>query len=205
MVNALMYFEKPTEKASLIGSAPLRGNFDLTDAKVIAPGDPFNSSFTIEWLNQDQGKCHIWAEPGGCQWTRYNFQWISSMPNNKAETVNSTDSVMNELKSILGGENLADFENQIEKLLTSSQGALGLVYAMDHDWLSSTQLMSVKKIYQNLDHTLTRDILGRWSDERPLNFGQIKLEDILALKPNLRNGSDCFLKTHLYNALPVIH
>ncbi len=84
MVNALMYFEKHTQDASLIEAAPLRGNFDLADAKVIAPGDPFSSVLYYRMAKSGSGQMpHLGRTRVDIDGLNHIFDWISSMPVNK--------------------------------------------------------------------------------------------------------------------------
>ncbi|MBT6236765.1 MAG: c-type cytochrome [Verrucomicrobia bacterium] len=195
MVNALMYFEKHTQDASLIEASPLRGNFDLADAKVIAPGDPFSSVLYYRMAKSGSGQMpHLGRTRVDIDGLNHIFDWISSMPVNKDKTTNSKDWVLRQIKTILAQEALSEMERDLEKLLGNSQGALGLAYALDHDWLSATQQNSARNVFNDIEPLLSREILSRYFEKKIINPEQIKIEDILKLRPQFALGEQLFFE-----------
>ena len=122
------------------------------------------------------------------------FDWISSMPVNKEKTTNSKDWVLKQIKTILAQEALTEMERDLGKLLGNSQGALGLAYALDHDWLSTAQQNAARNVYNEIEASLSREILSRHFEEKIINPEQIEIGAIVKLSPQIVLGEQLFFE-----------
>ena len=193
MVNALMYFEKPTLKSSLIGTTPLRGGFDIVKPEIIAPGDPFRSVLYYRMAKNGPGQMpHLGRREMDVKGMDHIFEWIRSMPMPNDSSENLTDLVLNTVKSTFQRGDTSKTENAVQNLLQKSHGALGLAYAIDHGWLSPAQQEIFKRVYSKIDNTLSKEILRRFFEIKlPLEVTH-KIAEILVLQPNLENGRRLF-------------
>ena len=72
-------------------------------------------------------------------------------------------------------------ERDLEKLLENSQGALGLAYALDHDWLSTAQKNSARDVYNDIESSLSREILSRYFEKKIISL-RLKLSELWHFK-----------------------
>ncbi len=147
--NAKMELEFITEaeKTRLFDVEPLQGNFGIVDARLVACGDPHRSVILYRTSKLGRGRMpHLGStvvDERGVQMFR---EWIGSLPRDRAEADEARATA--KLEATLG-QSLDLLRNQsaggaqrdesngalIERLLTTTNGALLLVEALDNNRL----------------------------------------------------------------------
>ncbi len=193
MVNSLMYFEKPLVNASLVGSRPLRGDFNLPKPEVISPGDPFSSVLYYRMAKSGSGKMpHLGRTELDKEGLNLIFEWIHSLPTEGEGKENHTNTTLEKVRNLLRSNERLMHKKDLIGLMKNPEGALAVAYAIDHHWLNENQLSGVKEVYDNLNEAHSREILSRFFEKVRDFQNDLNIEEILAKKPNIENGKQLF-------------
>lgn len=194
MVQSLMYFEKPLVQASLIDQSTLRGDFGVTNATVIKPGDPFQSILYVRMAKTGAGQMPHLGTHGALdiEGLKLMFDWIRSMGDDHADAGNQTTDVLQLIDRIRNQTHSGTGQADISSLGEHLPGVLGLAYALDRDWLDEPQKELVKKLYQELNDPVQRDVLSRFFESSTERMDAWDVASLDALNPDLENGRRMF-------------
>lgn len=168
-VVSFMNYELPLEKCRLVDAKPTQGEFGISDARVIAPGDPFRSILLYRISKWGTGKMPYLganvADEAGLKLIR---KWIAAMP---------------------GEARLAD------KTLATVSGALALSHGLPD--LPADKRQEVLAQAKHASNPLVRELFERFLPEgerRKVLGSQINPQVILALKGDARRGHEIFFR-----------
>jgi putative heme-binding domain-containing protein len=196
MVQSLMYFEKPLAQASLVNQATLRGDFGLTDASVIEPGDPFRSVLYVRMAKTGAGQMPHLGMQGGLdvEGLKLVFDWIRSLGKVDSGVADRTTEVLNEIERIRNQTHAGDMQAAIHSLGQHLTGVLGLAHAMDRGWLDERQKEMVGKLYRELNDPVRRDVLRRFFESSSNRMDALDVTLLDTLKPDIENGRRMFFE-----------
>ena len=204
-VAAFFNYDQKLEESRTVNFAPSQGMFGISGAHVITPGDPLRSVlyYRISSLGPARmpriGSRRV-SEAG----LDLIYDWIKQMP--KGTATNETDEAAagkieeanrNLLSELCGGKisSPKDRAELIDRLLSSTMGALALLHEVNVKSLSP--VLQAKVIERGASHanTLVRDLFERFVPEerRVKRLGpDIKPDEILALKGDAARGEKVF-------------
>src|SRR5205823_5614188 len=71
----------PLDKCKAIGVTPVQGAFGLSDAKIVAPGDPYRSTLYYRMAKVGRGRMpHLGSEVVDDRGVRLMHEWIRGLP-----------------------------------------------------------------------------------------------------------------------------
>ena len=184
--NTNMYDERPTQ-----------GTFELFDARVVAPGDPYRS---VLWYRMAKiGKGHmpqfgsnVIDERG----LKLIHDWIRSLPAKK-ESVAAKKLRGKQRKELRAYRKQGD-KKALSTLLSSTSGSLLLLRALNEGKISEKAREEVITQAVKLDKTHVRDLFERFlpEDKRRKTLGSvIRPQTILALKGDVARGKTLYWKS----------
>ncbi|HZN68259.1 MAG TPA: PQQ-dependent sugar dehydrogenase [Tepidisphaeraceae bacterium] len=195
----LRYEASPAEMKSL-GVRPLLGTFDIPDARVIAPGDPARSVLLYRMARTGRGRMpHIGSARVDPAAVRLVEQWIRGLkapadapaPDSAAVKARAEeDAALQALKAA----NTPDAGKHVERLLSSTSGALALVLAMERDALPAETKQLVTQRTATAPDTV-RDLFERFLPQDPSmrRLGSVvRAEEILPLRGDAGRGRQVF-------------
>jgi putative heme-binding domain-containing protein len=177
-------YELSTEETRTLNARPVRGDFGIRNARVIAPGDPYSS--TLFYRINTEGSGHMphigsrLSDPHGVALIR---DWIASLP--VKESGNQ--------KSMEWTTALA--KKDFEQLLSTMNGTLFLLDSINSKSLGDDQ-QKVIALAASHTNALVRDLFQRLlpPDQRRQTLGTtINPQTILALKGNATRGQELFV------------
>jgi len=172
-------YDKPSRDWRALDEKPTRGDFGLTGARIIAPGDPFRSTLLYRISTEGSGHMpHIGSRLVDEQGVAQVREWIRAMPVKETEATNGMPDIAAALKA-----------RDTAILLASMNGALALA--------SSVSSSGFRVPPAALDHTnaLVRDLFQRFlpPEQRRQTLGSdINPQTILALRGNATRGRMLF-------------
>jgi putative heme-binding domain-containing protein len=95
-VVSFMNYESPLEKCRLVDAKPTQGDFGITDAKIIAPGDPFGSILLYRISKCGTGKMpYLGANLADERGLKLIREWIADMPGgSRTKTLGAVSSAL---------------------------------------------------------------------------------------------------------------
>lgn len=162
MVESMLYLDKPLNQAGLLDHPPMRGDFGVQDARVIAPGDPFRSMLYLRMAKSGAGHMPlIGPRRVDAQALANVFDWIMAMK----PSVGQPNLTVEALKALEGLENAMqepEQEAQLDRMMQTLPGLLALSRALDQKALSAELRARIEQRFQTLKDPLSRDILIRF-------------------------------------------
>lgn len=190
-------YDKPLQELRTLDEKPIRGDFGIVGARIVASGDPWRSTLLYRIATEGAGRMpHIGSrlvDQGG---VRLILEWIASLPAKASVDADSvlikkTASELNMLLAQLKGPARAE---SMSKLLASTSGSLALasaVTAADPAYRSEVANAAVAQ-----PNMLVRDLFQRFlpQNERRQTLGNdIDPRTILSLKGNAERGRELFM------------
>jgi putative heme-binding domain-containing protein len=211
-VPAQFNIDQALDKSRTYDEKPVRGDFGIQGARIIAPGDPFRATLLYRIVTEGSGHMpHIGSrladEAGG----RLVRDWIRSLPVTESEDASLVASqklteqnaaLLRLLLTLSQGEQRAEV---IRRLLASTSGCLALLDHVSSAAAGTTpaapeelnrlrvEVTSVAKAHTN---TIVRDLFQRLlpPGERRRTLGNdVSPDTVLALKGDAAHGKDLFL------------
>jgi putative heme-binding domain-containing protein len=194
-------YDNPIVKSRAYDAKPVRGDFSLVGARVIAPGDPYRSTLFYRISTEASGRMpHIGSkvvDDGGVLVVR---DWIRSLPppKNDAPDRVAADKLAEENAALLAQCPDEEQSGPIRKLLRSMNGALALLdYACSPDGAAKKNNVGREVAAIAVAHTnaLVRDLFQRLlpPDQRRRTLGlDLNPQIILALKGDATRGKEIF-------------
>lgn len=194
-------FDKSIDQTRLLNRKPLQGTFQIENAQLIAPGDPFRSVLFYRVANEGRGHMPIvGSETVDDVGTKLLADWITSLPQRSEETA-----LLAKLRELdeatqTQTEQIADRERQdtIRQLLSTPSRALWLTREVVEKPLPDTLQQEVLKAAWNHSDSQVRDLFNRFrpADQRPKKLGSlIRPEKLLALTGDATRGRELFFRT----------
>ncbi|MBC7817941.1 MAG: PQQ-dependent sugar dehydrogenase [Planctomycetaceae bacterium] len=188
-------FDQPLDKTRLLERRPLQGTFQIENAQLIAPSDPFRSVLFYRVANEGKGHMPIiGAETVDEDGVKLLAAWIRSLP---PRTEDQT--LLARLREL--GESPAAAKERgetIVKLLSTSSRALLLSRELVERPLPDTVQREVFATAWNHAAPQVRDLFDRFrpADQRPKRLGlMIRPEKLLALPGDAARGRELFFRT----------
>ena len=168
-VVSFMNFELPLEKCRLADAKPTQGDFGISNARIVAPADPFHSILLYRISKCGTGKMpYLGANVTDEAGLKLIREWIAGMP----------------------GES-----RRVEKTLANVSGALALSHSVPDMPAERRQQVLAKA--KDTPNPLVRELFERFlpEEERRKTLGtQIDPQTILALKGDAGRGRQVFFQ-----------
>lgn len=205
-VLSQMHFDLDLAKTNMVGVRPTQGVFGIHAAQVIAPGDPYRSVLFYRMSKLGNGRMpYIGSTEVDQAGINLIFDWQQSLSPTSANATIGNDStaklrseefaVLDRLKkSKLAAEQVP----LVERLLSSTSGALILLRAMDEGKLSAaTTQIVIDDASRHVDASI-RDLFERFlpPERRVKRLGSvIQPRQILSLTGDSNQGRKIFFET----------
>jgi putative heme-binding domain-containing protein len=188
-------YDEPIEKSRAYDMKPVRGDFGIRGARVIAPGDPYRSALFYRINTEGSGRMpHIGSRLVDEAAVRLMRDWIRSLP---AKAGNDADAlaahkIAEENAASLGRLQGETRRQEIAKLLASMNGCLALICEATEPALRD----SVAAASSAHTNALVRDLFQRLlppDQRRQILGGDFNPQIVLAISGNSARGRDLFL------------
>lgn len=181
-------YEQPLEKTRARDAKPIRGDFGLLDARVIAPGDPFRSTLFYRINTEGSGHMpHLGARLVDEKGLRLIGDWIRSLPANAGAT-NAIAAAVAKLAHAEGESRRAS----LAQLLGDMSGCLALLGEITEPALRK-EIAAAAAVHTN---ALVRDLFQRLLPpaQRHRTLGSdFNPQTVLELSANAAHGKELFL------------
>jgi uncharacterized repeat protein (TIGR03806 family) len=205
--NAKMELEFTTsrEKMNILGVAPLQGKFDIPEAELIAPGNPFRSVMLYRLSKLGGGRMpQAGSDVVDRAAVKLFHDWVASLPSSDEKNPARSHLVeqrKREEKSIAALKSTsiapAPQDPHLDHLLGSTSGSMRLAHAVGERTLHPT--VESKAIASGSAHPspVVRDLFERFvpEEQRVRRLGtSINAAQLLAISGNAERGRDLFFK-----------
>ncbi|MEK6258355.1 MAG: PQQ-dependent sugar dehydrogenase [Planctomycetota bacterium] len=205
-VLAKMHYDLPLEKTDMVGLRPTQGTFGIHAGQVVAPGDPYRSVLLYRMAKLGGGRMpHIGSTEVDRAGVELIDNWLRQLP---LEVGKEAASLAAAAK--LRGEEVANMERLrasdtaavqlevIDRLLSSTSGALLLLRSVDHRELPAPVMsLAIEKATRHSDVCI-RDLFERFlpAEQRIKRLGSVvRSEQILSLPGDPVRGKQVFFET----------
>ncbi len=201
--SIVLGYDVPLEQTKTINVRPIQGTFNISGARIIAPGDPASSVLYYRMSKLGGGRMpRMGSTLVDERATRMIHDWIASMPPGNAGTsVASVAKVAREDRDAIESLRQADLLSPIARtaaigrLASSTRGALMLLGLIDRGQSSETLRRDVAAIARNSPLIEVRDLFERFipEEERLKRLGDVADRGaILALRGDRERGRSIF-------------
>jgi putative heme-binding domain-containing protein len=180
------------EQTKALDVRPVQGTFEIANAQLLAPGDPYRSVLYYRMAKLGPGRMpHIGSEIVDENGLRIIRDWIRQINPRKDER-----SLMDKLRT----PNLGAAERKVvvNQLLSSTSGGLMLADAVAENQVPDSVRAEVLTAAMNLPNSQVRELFERFipDDQRPKRLGSvIRPEQILQKKGDSQRGKEIFFKS----------
>ncbi len=197
-------FDTEEEKTDIFNVTPYHGKFNISGAKLIAGGMPSRSVILYRLSKLGQGRMPLLGSTQVDEQALKMFRsWIRSRPTAEENADKISDSTetapVDQLLQATKSENAAERTLAIEKLLSSVNGAMVALIAIDEASLPVTLRTELIAAGTTHGDPLVRDLFERFlpEDQRVKRLGPtIRPEQILALTGDATRGKALFFKAN---------
>jgi putative heme-binding domain-containing protein len=188
--------EMALKQTKALDVKPVQGTFDITEARILAPGDPYRSVLYYRMAKLGRGRMpHIGSEIVDVRGLRLIHDWVRQLPHPPSKDANS---IRDQLDS-LGNKTLSEEQRKkaIDRLLASPESALMLLRAFDDEKVPLPVRKEVLAAAQSLPEPPVRDLFERFvpDDERVKRLGNlIQPQQLLPLRGDATRGRELFFK-----------
>lgn len=179
----------------LLDVRPAQGTFEIAQARLVAPGDPFRSVLFYRIAKTGGGRMpHIGSECVDEPGVRLLHDWIRKLPAKNPVPANTEDSLLEQLHA--NGEAAA--LEAVKQLVTTTRGAFLLAHALGEQQVPEPLRGPTLQIALSRPEPQIRDLFERFipAEQRVKRLGMvIKPEQILARTGNAERGRQVFQKT----------
>ena len=202
-VLSKMHYDVPLDQTNMLAARPSQGAFGILDAQVIAPGDPFRSVLLYRMSKVGGGRMpHIGSSEVDLEGVRLIHQWIAELPIAEQPLGNPAvarirTSERNTLQRLTDAAPDAP-EDLVERLLSSTSGALMLLLAIDDRSLAPGQAAAAIRQASRHEQAPVRDLFERFlpPEQRVKRLGAVvDPRKILALPGERQGGERVFFET----------
>jgi len=194
--------EATLDEMLAIGVRPTQGTFNLYDARIVAPGDPYRSLLYYRAAKLGRGRMpYIGSQQVDDAGVELLAEWIRKMPPRRNTAVESHRSEQRALLQILQTSPATSAEDQsaaIDRLLASISGALILSEAVGHHRIDASLAKTIVDHATAYPLPQVRDLFERYlpDDQRVARLGSvIRRDEILTLTGRADEGRLLFLNT----------
>lgn len=186
-------FELPLDKTLTVDAKPAQGTFGLTDARIIAPGDPYASVLFYRMAKTGRGRMpHVGSSVVDDAAVAMMEEWIRSMkPGGPVKNEDAPDLVKLTNKS----SSSADLGAPIERLLSRPSGSLRLCRAIVGGRVDAAVRAKILAVAARHPDGAVREMFERFipPSQRPKRLGErFRPEDVLSLKGNAERGRQSY-------------
>jgi uncharacterized repeat protein (TIGR03806 family) len=205
--NARMELEFTTarDKMGVVGVAPLQGKFDIPEAEIVAPGDPFRSVMLYRISKLGGGRMpQVGSGVVDRAAVKLFHDWIVSLPAGDAKSPakpHVAEQRKNEEKSLAALKSASspppDRHPALDHLLGSTSGSMRLAHAVDQRNLHPTMESKAVAVASAHPSSTVRDLFERFlpEEQRIRRLGTtIDIHALLAMPGNADRGRDLFFK-----------
>jgi putative heme-binding domain-containing protein len=173
---------------------PVQGTFEIFDAKLIAPGDPYRSVLYYRLAKLGGGRMpHIGSEIIDERGLSVIHGWIRQLRQPKDEPT-----LIDRLRELDGKNHVAERKATIGQLLSTTGNALMLATALGENKLPRSMHPEILTQAMAISNGQVRDLFERFvpDSQRTKRLGSvIKPEQILSKKGNVERGRELFFKS----------
>jgi len=201
-----MHFDLALGKTNMIEARPSQGTFGIHAAQVIAPGDPFRSVLLYRIAKLGGGRMpRLGSSEVDGAGVELIYDWLSQIPQDSGpETAASAAATKLRseeaagLKLLQVTDTSTEQSEIVDRLLSSTTGALGLLRSVDHGELPGPAMsLAIKKAARHSDVSV-RDLFERFlrPEDRVKRLGAVvQPEQILSLTGDSERGKRVFFET----------
>jgi putative heme-binding domain-containing protein len=201
--NIALGFELPLDKTKTVGVRPIQGTFNITNARIIAPGDPAGSVLYYRISKLGGGRMpRAGSNRVDELATHLIHDWIKQMrePEGAAASIaerKAREEDESALNSLRQATNVSPETRAaaIRRLASSTRGGLLLLSFLNQAPATKEFRNSVVSITRNSPQIEVRDLFERFipEDERIKRLGDtIDRQALLAMKGNAERGKTVF-------------
>jgi uncharacterized repeat protein (TIGR03806 family) len=205
-VLSMMHFDLPLEKTSMLGMRPSQGTFGIHAAQVIAPGDPFRSVLLYRMAKLGGGRMpHIGSMEVDREGVELIHDWVRQISRDAVKETVGNESAANlrkaeaaELDRLRATNQSTDQAELVDRLLSSTSGAMLLLRSVDHRELPVPMMSLVIDRATRHNDVSIRDLFERYlpTEQRIKRLGSVvRSEQILSLPGDPMRGKQLFLET----------
>jgi uncharacterized repeat protein (TIGR03806 family) len=197
-----MHHDLPLDKTNMVGLRPTQGTFGIHAAQVIAPGDPFRSVLWYRMAKLGGGRMpHIGSMEVDLEGVELIFDWVRQIPHEGLVPETATKLRKAEaahLDRLRAADQLTDQSEVIDRLLSSTSGALMLLRSVDHRELPLPVASLIIERAARHDNVSIRDLFERFlpPEQRIKRLGNaVQPQQILSLAGDPGRGKRVFFET----------
>ncbi|MGV3772005.1 MAG: PQQ-dependent sugar dehydrogenase [Verrucomicrobiales bacterium] len=189
---SFMNVELAMNRAGLIDKIPTQGNFGITDAKVVAPGDPLHSILYLRMAKSGAGRMpQIGSRLVDDEGLELVYQWIRQL-----KSTNQANKEL-ELETTLeaGLDKFRKSGSSADIKVENPKSALQLARFLAREASPDSAAEIAGKISEKNANPVVRDLLERFtpsSQRREVIGAQVNPEKVLALKGDVERGRALF-------------
>jgi uncharacterized repeat protein (TIGR03806 family) len=197
----ILKHETPLLEMKVVNEKPMHGDFGLTNANLVAPGDPFASVLLYRFAKLGQGRMpHVGSNLTDPQGLDLLHDWILQLPRSDAKGPDTKPKehadFVAALQALGATGSAADRRNQeIDRLLSSTRGAFLLARVVAHEQVPEPVRAAILTRASAHPDVNVRDLFERFVPEsqRPTRLGDIvDVQAVLKLKGNAEHGRRLF-------------
>ena len=199
-----MHYDVALDQTNMLGVRPTQGTFGIHGPQVIAPGDPYRSVLWYRMAKLGGGRMpHIGSTEIDVAGVQLIADWIGQIPSGEAPAGSEAGSKLRAeaaaaLEQLAGTPEATDRAELIERLFSTTSGALMLLRAVDQRALPDPVIsLAVQRATQHADVSI-RDLYERFlpPDQRVKRLGNFVQPDrILSLPGDAARGKQVFFDT----------
>ncbi|MGE0608108.1 MAG: PQQ-dependent sugar dehydrogenase, partial [Pirellulales bacterium] len=185
--------------AKIVDVRPAQGTFGISNAKIVAPGDPLGSVLHYRMAKVGGGRMpRIGSEQVDEAAVAMIQDWISGLPPANSETApQSQPEDENRLVAALSRESAAERAEAIREITSTTRGALALLQSLNRGQLSNT--VRQEAIALTAEHPMpeVRDLFERFvpPSQRVKRLGTVvNAAELLAMPADMERGRQFFFR-----------
>jgi uncharacterized repeat protein (TIGR03806 family) len=197
--NIELKYDLPLDNTKIIGQRPIQGAFNISGASIIAPGDPAGSVLYYRIAKLGGGRMpRVGSQQVDERAVRTIHDWIASLSATKPVTTAAANAKIAPedraaIESLRHSNQLSpgDRKSAINRLFTSTRGALMLLALIDKKNTPETLKRDVASITKDVPTVEVRDLFERFipERERTTRLGDVvNRPSILALRGDSARG-----------------
>jgi uncharacterized repeat protein (TIGR03806 family) len=201
-----MHYDLPLEKTNMVAARPSQGTFGIHDARVIAPGDPFRSVLLYRMAKLGGGRMpHIGSTEVDRAGVELIYNWLRQLPQEAGKEIAGNEAAAKlhgaeaaDLERLRATERATDHTDIVDRLLSSTSGALMLLRSVDHRDLPAPAVSVVIERAARHNDVSIRDLFERFlpAELRIKRLGSVvQPEQILSLPNDPVRGKRVFFET----------
>ena len=201
-----MHYDLALDKTNMVAARPSQGTFGIHAAQVIAPGDPIRSVLLYRMAKLGGGRMpHIGSTEVDRAGVELMYDWLQQLPKADEAEAGGGDSTAKlrtdeaaSLQQLQATTGLTEQVEVVDRLLSSTTGAMLLLRSIDHGEVSATVTsLTIEKAVRHSDVSV-RDLFERFlrPEDRTKRLGSVvHSEQILSLPGDAVRGRRVFFDT----------